>query len=237
MGLLDWLTGGEDAQVKKHVKRMANLNAQTEDREFSAHWLAEHGTDEAIIGMLGRFNITLESRMKDAKEKELVYDLVAGLGHKATGPVRAWVRANQNFAQPLRLLQDIEGEGAVVEVLLEMLAAENDPIKTEKKRQILIRLAEHIDDRICEGVAPHIADFDEGVRYAAAEALIAQDDPAVPGLLAAALANPEEESNRLRVRIAEAFNLRRWPLGDVAGAVAANPPLGWRVAGDQLIRG
>ena len=39
MGMFDFLFGGEDAQLKRHAKRMVNLNAQAEDREDCIMWV------------------------------------------------------------------------------------------------------------------------------------------------------------------------------------------------------
>ena len=235
MGFFDFLSGGREGQVKRHAKRVRNLNAQAEDRQFSAHWLAENGTEEAVLGMLGRFEINYEQRMKDSQEKDLVYSLLKGLGSARVGePIRLWVRNNQAFARPLQLVEELEGADAAVDVLLDMLGREVDPFKPEKKRQILIKLSDYKDPRIVERVPAVLHDFDEGIRYAAAEALLSQDaDPATVRLeLARALANREEESNRLRVRIAEAFHQRGWDLGDHAEAVLERPPVGWTVNAD-----
>ena len=235
MGWLDWLTGGEDGQLKRHVKRIRNLNAQAEDRIGSAHWLAELGTEEAVIGLLGRFSINYEHRMKDTEEKNLVTELLRGLGQqKISGPIRAWCRKNEAFARPLSLVHDLEGKEAAVDILLDMLGREVDPFKTEKKRQILIKLSDYIDDRICERVPACLEDFDEGIRYAAAEALISQDVAEIRVDLARALARRDEESNRLRVRIAEAFHKRGWELGEHADAIEERPPVGWAVAEGML---
>lgn len=237
MGLLDWLTGGDEAQVRRHAKRIANINAQNEEREMSAHWLAENGSDAAILGLLGRFGLTIESQMKDAKEKQLAYDLLLDLGPKVVAPTKDWLARSNNIAMPLRLIAHFEGNASVVGLLLELLSRENDPFKTEKKRQLLIKLTEFKDPRIIPAVIPLLKDFDEGIRYAAAEVLIAQDDISGAPALAEALANPEEESNRVRVRIAEGLSQRRWSLGQHADAVAARPPFGWKVAGDRILQG
>jgi hypothetical protein len=230
MGLFDFFTGGKEGQLKRHARRLKNLNAQAEDRQVSAHWLAEEGSEEAVLGLLGRYEINYEQRMKDSQEKDLVFDLLRGMGAGRVGPgVRQWVRKNQAFARPLQLVEELEGTEAAVDVLLDMLGREVDPFKPEKKRQILIKLAEYRDPRIIERVPACLHDFDEGIRYAAAEALLAQEaaDETVRGELAKALANRQEESNRLRVRIAEAFHQRSWSLGEHAEAVAERPPVGW----------
>jgi hypothetical protein len=235
MGWFDWLTGGEEGQIKRHVKRIRNLNAQAEDRTASAYWLADNASEEAVIGLLGRFTINYEHRMKDTNEKNLVTDLLRGLGNdRIAGPIRAWCRKHEPFARPLSLINDLDGPEAAVDLLLDMLGREVDPFKTEKKRQILIKLSDYADARICARVPACLEDFDEGVRYAAAEALIAQDDPGVQIELAKALAKRDEESNRLRVRIAEAFNKRRWELGAFAEDIAERPPVGWQVEGTYI---
>lgn len=235
MGWLDWFTGGEDAQVDRHVKRIKNLNAQGEDRIASAHWLAANGSERAVYGLLGRFSVTYEHHMKDSQEKDLVAELLRGLGPEQVGtPVRAWVRKNAQFARPLMLLEELQGSGAAVDLLLEMLGREVDPFKPEKKRQILIKLADYTDPRILERVPACLEDFDEGIRYAAAEALIAQGSEQVRGELAKALANRQEESNRFRVRIAQAFAERGWALEEHAAAIAERPPVGWRVEGGRM---
>lgn len=235
MGFFDFFTGGESGALKKHVKRMKNLNAQAEERMISADWLADNGSDEAIMGLLGRFSVVYEQRMKDTQEKERVYELLTAMGPRVCDPIRQWVRKNEQFAVPLRIIDELEGHTAAVDVLLEMLGREVDPFKPEKKRQILIRLSDYRDERIVERVPAVLHDFDEGVRYAAAEALLSQETEVVRDDLAAALASREEESNRLRVRLAEAFHKRGWTLSDEqAEAVAERPPHGWAMAGNRL---
>ena len=185
MGFMDMFTGGKDGQLKRHSKRLSNLNAQVEDRESSAYWLAEDGSEQAILGLLGRFTVSYEHQMKDMKEKDLVYGLLKDMGAEVSGPIKTWARTATQFARPLKLVDHFEGGESVVTLLLEMLAAENDPFKPEKKRQILIRLAEYADPRIRDGIQDALRDFDEGIRYAAVEALLAQDHDSVQADLAA----------------------------------------------------
>lgn len=233
MGFFDFFTGGEEGQIKRHSKRLRNLNAQAEDRELSAHWLAENGSEEAILGLLGRYTVTYEQGMKDQNEKQLVYELLVSLGPKGGGPIRKWVRKNSQFARPLNALAQVEGGDAVVDVLLDMLGREVDPFKPEKKRQILVMLAEFRDPRIVDRVPACLEDFDEGIRYAAAQTLIVQETDEVKEELGAALARRDEDSNRLRVRISQCFQDRGWALaGDQLEAVLERPPVGWLISAD-----
>ncbi len=103
---------------------------------------------------------------------------------------------------------------------------------------MLIKLAEFQDESIAWEVTELLEDFDEGVRYAAAEVLIAQEPTdAIRDALLDRLVHEEEDSNRLRVRIAEVASSRNWLLEHREEAVLANPPQGWTVAGGRLRQG
>lgn len=237
MGLLDFLTGGgPEKQLRKQARRVANKNAQPEDREAAARWLADNGSPEAILGLLGRFDVTIENQMKDVAEKEFVFDLLVQLGSRTVEPARRWVLRCRQIGFPLRLVETVGGVEPLLEALYEMLdrEAEKEDFKAEPKRQLLIMLAEHRDERVLESARRFLDDFDEGVRYAAAEAILAQGGDVGREDLLEALANEEEESNRLRVRIAEAFHNRRWSLGDARERIARNPPSGWTVEGNHI---
>lgn len=236
MGFFDFLFGGsEESQLKRHSKRLNNLNAQFEDRMASAQWLADQGSQEAIVALLKRFSLTYEQRMKDADEKNMVYQLLEEIGSDVLEPTKNWIRKNANFAIPLQLIDKFEGDESTITLLLELLGLEIDPFKSEKKRQILIHLSKYKDARIIERVPACLEDFDEGVRYAAVEALAFQNDDSVREDLATAIANPEEESNRLRVRIAEIFHNRKWSLGEKSSFVQNSPPTGYIVQEDQIL--
>ena len=113
--------------------------------------------------------------------------------------------------------------------------AEKSELKPEKKRELLIVLAGFQDPRSTEIAARLLTDFDEGVRYAAAEVLIAlEDSENIREALLSALSNAEEESNRLRVRIAEIVGGRDWPLGSHTDLLVSNAPFGWSVNGNRL---
>lgn len=238
MAFFDFLFGGPAGQIKKHTRRVADRDAQAEDREASARWLAENGSDEAILGLFNRFNLQLEHSLKDQREKEYVLDLLAERGLDAARHARAFARTSPNFAWPLRLVERLEGAGAGVEVLLDLLGEEKleNEWKPEKKRTLLISLAERKDARIVPAATRFLGDFDEGVRNAAVEAIAAQDGDAAREPLLAALRNQKEESTRIRGRLAEVFATRRWELPDDAW-LFGNVPAGYRVVENRLVAG
>ncbi len=167
----------------------------------------------------------------------MVSDLVLELGPVATEALEHYLKRCKNFARPLDLLKKLAGKESALNIVLTLIETEaaKSELKPDKKRDLLIVLAEFQDQRSMDIAIELLEDFDEGVRYAAAEVLIAlEDNEALQVALLAALANPEEESNRLRVRIAEIVGGRAWPLGVHTESIATNPPVGWSVSGERL---
>jgi hypothetical protein len=238
MGFLDSLFGGgATGQIKKHGRRMADRNAQTEDRESSAQWLSENGSEAALRALCGRFGLQLEHSLKDQKEKDRVLDLLVGHGAVAVGVAKDYARTTPSFQWPLKLVDRLEGSAAGTEMLLELLSHERveEEFRVEKKRNLLINLAERKDPRIVAAAGRFLVDFDEGVRHGAIEAIAAQAGDEAREPLGAALARQDEESTRIRGRLAEIFALRRWPVEDPDGWLAANMPHGYRVLEGRVV--
>lgn len=237
MAFFDFIFGGDAAQLKKHARRVADRDAQAEDREASARWLFEQGTDEATVAMFGRFNLQLEHSMKDQKEKDYVLELLVERGGDAARAARRFAHGSPNFQYPLRLLERLEGSTAGAEIVLELLAAEKleDEWKPEKKRNLLISLAERKHPAIVAGVGRFLEDFDEGVRNAAIEAIAAQEGEAGREALLPALLNEKEESTRIRGRLAELFAARRWSVPVDDAWFVAHVPTGFRIEGERLV--
>ena len=235
MGIFD-LFMSDEKKIKKHHRRLTNRDAQDEDREASAHWLSDNGTPQAILSLLSRFDMALDHQLKDASEKDLVEDLVRHKGAAAAPTVRQWLKKCKVTARPLQLLSDVEGPQAAMDMALELLEDERtqDPFKPEKKKKLLIWLAERTDDRSVEAAAHYLDDFDEGVRYAAAEVLIAEGSEQSRKELCRVFSNEDEDSNRLKVRVIEVFISRRWALDDPNAVHEL--PVGFRVDNGRFLK-
>jgi hypothetical protein len=236
MAFLDFLTGG--GPLKRHSRRVANRDAQPEDRESSAHWLADNGTEEALVALCSRFEMQLEHSMKDRKEKELVLEMICEKGPEGARAARAFAAKTTAFAYAVRVVERVEGETAATEMLLDMLAKESvdNELKPEKKHLLLIALAERKDPRITTDAERFLEDFNEGVRHAAVEAIAAQDGDGGRDALLRALVNPKEESTRIRGRLAEIFQTRRWAVPEEDAWFASHVPSGFRLVGGRLVR-
>jgi hypothetical protein len=137
-------------------------------------------------------------------------------------------------AIPLRLYEELTDRERTTQRVYELLAAERarDDFKPDKKKRLLVWLAEQRHTGATAAAAPFLADFDEGVRYSALEVLAAQDDNAREPLLDALL-RPDEESNRVRVRIADVFANRRWAVDPAL--VAGRLPSGYSVRDNRIV--
>ena len=237
---LQTMFAGRDGKVRIYAKKIRNKDTPVEERQNMAYWLAEDGEPDAILAMLGRFEMTYEHHMKDVDEKELVENLVLELGEDAVDPLATFLRRCQNFARPMGLYERIAGVDRARALILELLDVEYEKseLKPKKKKDLLIRLAEFKGEDVVTSALRFLEDFDEGCRYAAVEVLLAQDDgPAIQGPLIAMLADEDEESGRLQHRIAEAAAARAWDLGEHARAVGARPPTNFKVVGKRLVAG
>jgi len=231
MAFLDKIFGNP---LKRHSRRVGTRDAQPEDREASARWLLENGSPEAMMAVFNRFELQLEHSLKDKKEKELVFEMLVDMGPPAAAAAREFAKSSVHFQWPVAVIDRIEGASAGTRALIELLAAQRieDEFKPEKKRTLLLFLAERKDPAIVEAAARFLTDFDEGVRHAAIEAIAAQD---VDGsLLLPGLVNPKEESTRIRGRLAELFAQRGWPVTDDPW-LAQHVPIGFRLAEGRLV--
>ncbi len=231
MGLFDWFLS-EDKQIQRHVRRLTNRDAQAEDRDASARWLANNGSPQAIIGLFQRFDLNLDHQMKDAGEKDVVVGLLKDLGPKVLDPAKAWMLSGRQIAMPLRVVDDVAGSEKAVEFAFAILEHERkkDDFKPDKKRAVFVWLTDRKHPGILDAVRPFFDDFDEGVRYSAAETLIAQGDAARAALLEQ-IAPGKEESMRVVVRICAAFAQRGWSTDGAAVTV----PNGYKLVDNRLL--
>lgn len=215
MSLLDYFT--YEGRLKRHARRAANRDLQAEDREASIQWLSKDGSPKAIVALLSRFDVNLSSQLKDMAEKEQLLQIL--LHHKdvLSEPLRHWLAQCKQLAFPMRLLENTEGSAAAIQMAFDLLDAEakKSAFHPEKKHSLLVWLAERKHAGALRCSVQFLEDFDENVRYAAAEVAIYQETDDAREPLLAALARPAEDSNRVRHRICEAFRARRWMIGDV----------------------
>jgi len=225
----------EEKKITKNRHRLTSRDSQAEDREAAARWLADNGSPKAYMALLSRFDMKLEHQLNDKAEKEFTYSLVVSLGDGMIRPLRSWLKRCKLVGVPLQAYQELTDTETAIELLYKLLAAEleRDDFKPVKKHALLVWLAEHKHPGALQAAAPFLDDFDENVRCAATEVLITQNDPAAAAILEKRLTNEDEDSNRLRHRVAEIFAARGWPVSDEQ-AVGEVLPDGYSVSGGRI---
>lgn len=234
MGIFDLLSkeGRAKSALDRHIKRANDKYAQSPERFGAMEKLKEIGTEEALHGLVRRFGFVYDKTIEDEQEKEWVQDALASLGEAALGPVRRYVLEGETISYPLRVLERIAKPARVLEIVDELCARE-EPGYTrhpQKKLQFLTWFGEWqagAPADIARRLVPYLADFDENVRFAAIEAIAHQkqhgeDVEAIArGPILDALVRPEEESRRIKVRLAEALAEAGWRVNDTPEHKAA----------------
>jgi HEAT repeat protein len=141
--------------------------------------------------------------------------------------LRRYLLSADSISWGLRLLDKVADREQEIAALEQVLAKhepgyERDPTK---KIQLLSHLGHLKHDKAAGLVAPYLKDMDEGVRFAAAEALLylKREDVARDPLLEL-FTSDAEESLRIRLRICEGFTDTGWLVHGHRGGVEKKLP-------------
>jgi hypothetical protein len=235
MGLLDIFSKEkrEERARASNIQRATNKYSQSGDRYRAMEALATEGSEEALYGLLRRFGMMYDKTIEDEQEKEWVFDTLVSKGESALPAVKRYLISAESVSWPLRVLQKVAPSKDVeVEIVAEVLARhepgyERDPTK---KIQLIRHLGLMKHPKGSALVVPYLEDMDEGVRFASIEALLAlkNEEVARDKLLTLFVSN-EEESLRLRLRMAEGFADLGWLVQGHRKAVEEKLPDGFQV--------
>jgi HEAT repeat protein len=220
MGFFDRFWGGRRAQkdapkvnpASKWADRI-DRRAQNYDRQEAIQALADLESAEAVEVLLRRFTFHIDPSITDQEEKDAAFRGILRAGELAMPPVRSFAAKAESLAWPMKVMEQLLGETEYVEELLRWLSQWDTEYAKfiDPKVQILATLAEHKHPEIRANVERFLGDVNEPARFHAVCALLAQDAPESANALASLL--PEEESVRVRNRVAEGLAARGWPIG------------------------
>ncbi len=223
MGLFDLLSkdGRARSALDRSIKKVNDKWAQSADRFTAMEKLKEIGTEEAYDGLLKRFSYVYDKTIEDEQEKQWIETTLVGLGDRALPSVRKYILNGETVAWALRILGQIATPERALEIIDELIERE-EPGYTrhpQKKIQFITWLGDWKGAKpadVARRIVPYLADFDGDVRFAAVEALAHQqaDEADARGPLLDALNRPEEESRRIKVRIAEVLADLGWRVDD-----------------------
>jgi hypothetical protein len=228
MGLFDrFRSGGAKAEKKSPAGKWADRidkRAQNYDRQEAIQALAELGTRDSAEVLLKRFTFYVDPSITDQEEKDAAFRGVLRAGQDAVEPVREHAAKAESLAWPMKILKELVSGDAYVEELLRWLERwDTEYAKfVDPKVQILAELEEHKHPGIREKVERFLEDVNEPARFHAVAALFAQEDAVAAAALARLLC--DEESVRVRNKIADGMCSRAWTIPEDARA-AARPML------------
>jgi HEAT repeats len=233
MGLFDRFKSAPKTEGKPRPKGTAakwadrmEKRAQNYDRQEAIQALSDMESGEAVTVLLRRFTFHMDPSITDQEEKDAAFRGVLRAGREAIEPVRAFAARAESLAWPMKIVKALVDENEFVDELLQWLAKWDTEYSkfVEPKVQVLTALEDHRHPRIREEVERFLEDVNEPARFHAASTLIAQDDAAVlPAFVKLLL---DEESVRVRSRVAEGLVTRAWPIAeaDRAGIRKVLPP-------------
>lgn len=228
MGLFERLSkeGRAKSALARQIKKVANKHSLSQDRFAAMEKLRENGSEEAITGLVRRFSYVYDKTIEDEQEKEWVFDVLVNMGERAVDPVRRYALSADTLSWPLRVLERIAPTDRMLAIVDELIEREppeytRDPTR---KLQIMTWLGEWRgapDEAIARRLLPYVGDFDETVRYTSIDTLSRHKHEETARLpLLDALVRPEEESRRIKVRIAEVLADAGWTVTDRKEAVS-----------------
>jgi hypothetical protein len=231
MGLFDRFKGarqekqGTKASPAAKWADRVEKRVQNYDRQEAIQALSDMASADAVEVLLKRFTFHMDPSITDQEEKDAAFRGILRAGEQALEPVRAFAAKAESLAWPMKIVRELVDQGRYVDELLTWLSRWDTEYSkfVDAKVQILTALEEHKSPRIREAVERFLEDVNEPARFHAATTLLAQDDPAALPALASLLL--EEESVRVRAKVAEGLAVRGWeiPEGDRAGVRSALP--------------
>jgi len=224
--------------VRKNIARISNKHQLSENRYAAAEGLYNDGSDEALAGLLQRFNFTYDNSIKDKSEKEYITKLILKEGKRMIPLVKDYICRFENIAWPLKILGQLINKEEVLGFLLSVTSDEDSTFKEdvlEKRLDLMNYLAEFKDEAIVDKVISFLKDEEEEVRFKAIEVLGKQgDEKAREPILE--LYVSEEESMRIKMKVLEVFIETNWSVAGFRKKVEELLPEGYYLTRDGTIK-
>jgi hypothetical protein len=214
--------GRRERALQKACSKAVNKKLKPEDRRPALEQLASLTSEEAHTALLGRLTFNYDTNMvSDEEEKDFVYETLLSRGAALLPSLRHHLRESPTLSWGLRLLDKICDAETRWTVLQEVLkdyepGYDRDP---SRKIQLITFVGELEDPRAAAVILPYLADHDETVRFTTVEGLLKQGDESAREPLLELLVSPDEESLRIKNRIAEGFVERAWTVKGFRGGV------------------
>jgi len=224
-------------QIDKLVKRLTEPSGEDGPRIEAAERLAEWGTPESLYALLKRFTISSKVMTQDIEEKRMVVEMLVEKGNGAVDPILKFLRTHHHVEWPVQALSQILPQEELIPRLVESLekvAAASEFTPPEHKADLIRAMRGHVTQEIAAVLRRFLSDDDDDVRIAAIEAISEAGEPVREALLEAFLT--ADDRPRIRIRIAEVFAEREWPVKGYRPKVEETLPEGFHLTAKGVIR-
>jgi len=242
MGLIDFIKGYKErnriGSLRRNISKLSNKHQLSENRYAAAESLYNNGSNEAIAGLLKRFNFTYENSIKDKAEKEYVSKLILNFGERAIPFIKNYIKNEANISWPLQILDELIPKNEILNFLLSLLNDEDATFKEsvlEKRLDLLNYLSEFKDREIVEKVISFLSDEEEEVRFKAIEVLGKQGDSSAKDHVLKLLAD-DSESIRIKMKIFEVLLITEWPVSGFRKKVEEILPEGYYLTREGIVK-
>jgi len=224
-------------QIDKLVKRLTEPGGENGPRIEAAEKLAEWGTPDALFGLLKRFTMSSNVMTQDVEEKRMVVRMLVEKNREAVEPIFRFLRTHHNVEWPVQALSEILPREELVPKLVEILekvAAASAFTPPEHKADLIRAMRGHVTPEIASVLRQFLSDDDDDVRIAAIEALSESGEGFREPLLEAFL--EAYDRPRIRIKIAEVFADREWPVKGFRPKIEETLPEGFHLTAKGLVR-
>ena len=224
-------------QIDKLVKRLTEPGGENGPRIEAAEKLSEWGTPDALYGLLKRFTMSSNVITQDVEEKRMVVRMLVEKGRDAVEPIYRFLGSYHNVEWPVQALSEILPKEELVPKLVEILekvAAASEFTPPEHKADLIRAMRGHVTPEIASVLRNFLSDADDDVRIAAIEAISEIGEEVREPLLEAFL--EAEDRPRIRIKIAEVFADREWPVKGFRPKIEETLPEGFHLTAKGLVR-
>ncbi len=198
----------KEKALKRTIEKATSSKARSDERWPAMEKLLQDGSDDAVYALVKRFSFVCDKMIEDQKEKDWLVHSLVNKGAAVIDPVHRFMKSAKSLGYPLKVLAEVADHSRALQVIDDILADEEPGYTNDPKRRIdiiewLAELEGPSNEDIVRRVAPYLADFDENVRFKTIEAISLRPHDLGAEPLVNALINEEEESQRLKIRIAE----------------------------------
>lgn len=174
---------------------------------------------------------------QDIEEKRMIVRMLVERGEEAIEPILRFLSTHHQVEWPVQALSQILSREQLVPKLVEILekvAAASAFTPPEHKADLIRAMRGHVTPEIAAVLRQFLSDDDDDVRIAAIEATSEIGEDVREPLLAAFI--DANDRPRIRIKIAEVFADREWPVKGYRPKIEETLPEGFHLTSKGVIR-